>query len=959
MIKLTLDQSVSEVEVLIVVDFVETEKLFEERLIKHLQKLNYQRIVLPDEEALAQNFRNILNERNQKKLNGVPLTDSEFNRLIVKLTAKNIYETARILRDETITLERDDAKFGPLYLNYFDGQQVENNCYQVTNQITIQGKYENRYDVTLLVNGLPLVQIELKKRGIELNEAFNQIMRYRQESYSHSHYNLFKFVQMFVVSNQVNTRYFANGTGELNANFMFIWTEADNQWINDVYPFANSLLNQERLHSMIAKYTIFDEANKALLLMRPYQVYAAERIVKQALETDENGYVWHTTGSGKTLTSFKAAQLLAKEPSIAKVIFLLDRADLNKQTTDNFRSYAEAADLLDGTDSTYDLVRQLKGNQSNLVITTIQKMNNAVRRHVTGLQVLKNQKVVFIVDEAHRSQFGKQQMEISGFFTHAQWFGFTGTPRFKDNPAADKRTTDDIFGKLLHTYLINDAIRDGNVLGFQIDYMKTMRMKDGSYLEDQEKVAAIDTEELYISEERMALVVADILAHHQTKTKNGKYSAMFTVPNTKLAVRYYDLLKKCIAEQQLNLKVATVFTWAANEEGNEDADSQSHSRQQMERIMQEYNETYHTNFTTNDFSRYAGDIADRVKKNLKGSSIDILIVVNMMLTGFDAKKLNTLYIDKNLEYHNLMQAYSRTNRIETKDKPFGQIVAYRNLKKKTDDALMLFGNTSQVGSMVQPPYHEVNLLFKEAIASLVDLVNDPQQVDELVGETSQWEFVNRFRMINRLLTRLNGYSEFTWENGAEKLGLSEQTYNDYRSKYLDLYNDLKTHPTKGSVLELIDFEIELVERDTVNVDYILKLIRQLDRNNQEEQKNQIEEIKKAIHNSGDINLRSKIELLEKFLETIVPNLKPEDDLDIALQEFAEHEKNREFIEYSVEHDIELQAIMETAEEYSYTSRESNEFLKKAIVAPFCVKRDKLKNAMSFVKNTVKKYMIGA
>ncbi|MFV0558627.1 MAG: type I restriction endonuclease subunit R [Enterococcus sp.] len=933
----------------------ETEAQLEERLMKHLHKLNYQRVAIHDEEAMVQNLRQILNQRNQAKLNGVDLTDREFQTVLTKLTSSSIYETARILRDGTLTLEREDSSQPVLYLNYFDSHPA-NNIYQVTNQITIHGKAENRYDVTLLVNGLPLVQIELKKSGVEIAEAFNQIMRYRQFTYTHSKYNLFKFVQMFVVSNRMNTRYFANNAGELNANFMFLWANEDNQGINDIYEFSNSLLNLDRLHSMIARYTIFDEANKMMLLMRPYQVYAAERLVHQALTTNKNGYIWHTTGSGKTLTSFKAAQLLAKEESIGKVIFLLDRADLNKQTTDNFKSYAEIDDLLNGTDSTNDLVRQLTSNQANLIITTIQKMNHAVKRHEQALQRIQGQKIVFIVDEAHRSQFGKQQMEISNYFPQAQWFGFTGTPRFKSNPAADKRTTDDIFHELLHSYLINDAIRDGNVLGFQVDYMKTMKLDTGNYLEDED-VAQIDTEELYTSDERLEIVVGDILKHHQTKTKHGKYCAMFTVPSTKLAVRYYDEFQKQVAAKQLDLRVATVFTWAANEEGNENDQEMTHSMGQMKRIVNDYNETYQTNFAIDDFASYAADIGERLKKNLPKQNIDLLIVVNMMLTGFDAKKLNTLYIDKNMEYHNLMQAFSRTNRVETKDKPFGQIVAYRNLKQKTDDALKLFGNTDEVSLMLQPPYQEIKEKFAEAVAHLISKIHEPQAVDQLEGEEAQWQFVAAFRNINRLLTRMEGYGQFGWDDIKQNLGFSEQTYNDYRSKYLDLYRELQTKTDKTSVLHLVDFEIELAQRDLINVDYILQLIRNLS-SNQNQRQTEIAAIKESLHNSGDLNLRSKMELLLKFLDTIVPQLTEDADIEIELGKFAEAEKQEELTQYAVANDIELQAIMETAGKYEFSQLETIEYLKPVIKGAFPVKRKKTANAINFIIETVKKYTLG-
>lgn len=939
---------------------IESELQLEKKLLTHLHKLNYEEVAIHSEEEMIKNFREILNRRNAPKLNGVDLTDGEFRRILAKLPGSGgVHGAARILRNETITIERDDSTQPKVYLNYFDASDYKNNIYQVTNQITIKGLRENRYDVTILINGLPLVQIELKKSGVEINEAFNQIMRYRQTSYQNSTYKFFMFVQMFVVSNRVNTRYFANGNGELNPNFMFHWTDENNQWLNDVYSFSNSLLNHERLHSIIAKYTVFDESEKKMLLMRPYQVYATEQIMKRATESDKNGYVWHTTGSGKTLTSFKTAQLLSREANITKVIFMLDRADLNKQTTDNFKSYAEVNDLLDGTDSTNDLIKRLNGNDSNLVITTIQKMNNAVKRYGHRIKELRNQKIVFIVDEAHRSQFGKQQKEIIGFFENSQWFGFTGTPRFGDNPAADKRTTDDIFDKLLHSYLINDAIRDGNVLGFQIDYMRTIRLYDGSYLEEDEEVAAIDTEELFTSDERVDAVVESILKQHPLKTKYGKYSAMLTVPSKDMAIKYYDTFRKKIQDKKLDLRVATVFTWEANESGNNNDDKKTHSQFQMERIIEEYNQEFGTKWKTDEFQKYANDIASKVKAHTKGSTIDILIVVNMMLTGFDAKKLNTLYVDKNMDFHNLMQAFSRTNRVETKDKPFGQIVSYRNLKKKTDEALRLFGNTDNVGLILQPEYLKVKAEFKKAVQNLLEKVAEPKKVDGLYGEVEQAEFIRLFRQINRVLTRIQGYSQFEWLSSEEEFGMSEQTYNDFRSKYLDLYRKKIDIPTKISVLNLVDFEIELVERDTINVDYIVKLIRQIPLDSNEEKENKINEIRKVMKNSGDINLRSKMELLERFLLEVIPQLTEKADIDTALNHFVDVERERAIKRYSTENDLDLKSLKLTLEDYQFAGYEDKSYLNETTEGSVFVKRKKIDKAMEFIKNIRNIFTIGA
>ena len=545
----------------------------------------------------------------------------------------------------------------------------------------------NRYDVTILINGLPLVQIELKRRGLDLKEAFNQINRYKKHSYQ----GLYRYLQIFVVSNGVDTKYFANSDKEILFSQTFFWSDEENKRISNLRDFTQTFLDKSFVSKVIARYMITNETDKLLMVMRPYQIYAVESLVTRAFETNNNGFIWHTTGSGKTLTSFKASQILAKEPNIKKVFFLVDRKDLDSQTLAEFNKFEP--DSVDTTDKTDTLVKQIKDINKPLIVTTIQKMANAIKndKYANIMNEYKEEKVIFIIDECHRSQFGQMHKAINKHFKNAQYFGFTGTPRFFENRSQEGRVTADLFEKCLHTYLIKDAIKDGNVLGFSVEYIKTF---DGGFDEnDDEKVKAIDKEEVFMCDERIDLVANHIINIHNAKTKNKQYTAIFTVQSIPMLVKYYDKFK----EINHDLKIAGIFSFGANEESE---GKDEHSRDSLERMITDYNKMFDTNYSTDTFSSYFSDVSKKVKT----AKIDILIVVNMFLTGFDSKTLNTLYVDKNLKYHDLVQAYSRTNRVEKSTKPYGNVVCYRNLKKNTDDALCLFSQTDNTDIVLMESY---------------------------------------------------------------------------------------------------------------------------------------------------------------------------------------------------------------------------------------------------------------
>ena len=606
-----------------------SEAELENQLIKQLNEQDYASVELNDYDALLDNFRKQFCKFNAIKLNNKDLSDKEWERLTNYMLGNSVFDSAKILRDKYV-LERDDGT--KVYVSFIDEDHTKN-IYQVTHQTTVVGKYVNRYDVTLLCNGLPLVQIELKRRGMDLREAVNQIMRYKK----HSYIGLYRYIQMFVVSNGVDTKYFANTDRDLLYSLTFFWTDENNVRITKLKDFSVTFLARDHVNRMLNRFTILNEADKSIMIMRPYQVYAASALIDRARFTNKNAYIWHTTGSGKTLTSFKTAQILSNEPSIKKVVFLVDRKDLDSQTTEEFNKFEK--DSVDVTDRTDVLVKQMKDKNVHLIVTTIQKMANAVKgsRYAKVMDAYRNEKVVFIIDECHRSQFGDMHRDIVRHFNKAQFFGFTGTPRFEVNGKVEGhivQTTASLFGDCLHTYLIKDAIFDNNVLGFHVEYIKTIQ---GDYdLNDQAQVEGIDTDELLFADARMTMIANHIIANHKAKTRNRQYTAIFAVWSIPALIKYYDIFKRI----DHDLNIAAIFSYGANEDGE---GKEEHSRDALERIIGDYNKTYDTNYSTDIFTAYHKDISDRVKGK-KTNQLDILLVVNMFLTGFDSKPLDRVQI---------------------------------------------------------------------------------------------------------------------------------------------------------------------------------------------------------------------------------------------------------------------------------------------------------------------------
>ena len=883
----------------------QTEAQLENDLIDRLEARGWGRVAIADEAAMLTNLKAQLEAHNN-----VTLTNGEFERVLNHLDKGNVFERAKTLRDRYDLTREDGTR---LYIEFMNTREWCRNRYQVASQIAQEGTYQNRYDVTLLINGLPLVQIELKRRGLEIKEAFNQVNRYHRHSYAAGR-GLFQYVQLFVVSNGVDTRYYANNRKQ-SFKQTFTWSDVKNAAINPLADFADAFLDKCHVSKMIAKYTVLHEGDKQLMVLRPYQFYAVEAMIERVKNAPgKNGYVWHTTGSGKTLTSFKASQILTERADVDKVVFVVDRADLDYQTTREFNAYSDGS--VDGTHNTQRLVRQLT-NDTRLIVTTIQKLNAAIskQKFLEQMEPLKGKRTIFIFDECHRSQFGDTHKRITGFFTNFQMFGFTGTPIFADNAnksEAIARTTKDLFGDCLHQYVITDAIRDQNVLRFSVEYWGKLKRRDGSLID--EKVAGIDTKEFFENPDRIESVVDWIIANHGRKTHNRDFTAIMAVGSVDALVQYYEFFAKKKAAGIHDLRVATIFTYGTNEDDKEanglisepefdlanDAPVNVHSREKLDGFIGDYNAMYGTSFSTKDslsFYNYYRDIAKRIKErereNAKESDrVDILLVVAMFLTGFDAKKVNTLYVDKNLKHHGLIQAYSRTNRILNEVKSQGNIVAFRNLKKATDDAIALFADKGANETILIDPYESYVARFNEAAAALRALVATVDAVDALEDENQQLAFVRLFRELARLRNILGVFAEFSWD----QLDLDNQTFDDFKSKYLDIYESTRKSREEGtaSIVNDVDFEIELVRTDRINVAYILNLLREIKADETIEadipdaMDKRVTDIMDML--ATEVQLRSKRDLIEKFIQQNMPLIQPSEDVGEAFNVFWDQEK---------------------------------------------------------------------
>jgi len=909
----------------------QSEQLLEDNLIKQLTTdLGYTYVAISDEAALLANLKTQL-----EKHNNVRLTDREFGQVLNHLNKGNIFERAKILRDK-MQLTRENGQ--SIYIEFLNMDFWCQNQYQVTRQIKNEGSYKNRYDVTLLINGLPLVQIELKKRGLELKEAFNQINRYQRHSFGASN-GLFQYVQIFVISNGVNTKYYANNPKQ-SFKQTFYWSDTHNKPIRQLEAFSAVFLEACHLSKMLTRYTVQHETWQILMVMRSYQYYATEAIIERVKNTNKNGYIWHTTGSGKTLTSFKTSQILATLPQVHKVVFVVDRKDLDYQTQKEFDSFSKGS--VDATEYTGDLVKKFT-DDTKIIVTTIQKLSNAISKqhHLKHMDALKDKRIVFIFDECHRSQFGKTHDDIKKYFGNSQLFGFTGTPIFVDNSIKNergKRTTKDLFDECLHKYVITDAIRDENVLRFTVEYVGKYRRKDDTRTEIDIEVEAIDTKELMESPQRLEKIVDYIIANHDKKTHNKDFTAMFCVNSVETLIKYYELFKAKKEEGKHHLRVVTIFSYTANEEdkdangmlpdedlsGEGSAPINKHSREKLDDFIGDYNRMYNTKYSTKDsqdFYNYYKDIAKRIKEREKEGSkesdrVDILLVVNMFLTGFDAKKLNTLYVDKNLKYHGLIQAFSRTNRILNEKKSQGNIVCFRNLKNATDDAITLFSNKEAKEEIIMKPYEDYVTKFNKAYEKLLQITPTVDSVDELPSEDEELEFVKAFRELIRVKNIMTTFSDFKFED----LQMNEQDFEDFKSKYLDLHDKVKSSTQKEavSILNDVDFELELIQRDEINVAYILRLLARLKEVSAAEQAKQRKEIMDML--SGEVQLRSKRELIEKFINENLPIIEDADAVKGEFEEYWEVERQKGFEAIWKEEKLSPEGLQGILSDYLFSDR---------------------------------------
>ena len=916
----------------------QSEYELEMQLIKQLETQGYIKVSIDDEDELKANFRKMLFEHNKEKLNNTPFTDKEFNRILIHLEGKSIYNSSKLFRDKFV-LEREDGT--EVYLEFFNSKNWTKNKFQVTNQVTMINKYTNRYDVTILINGLPLVQVELKRRGLDLKEAFNQIERYRRHSYK----GLYRYIQCFVITNGVDTKYFSNSDKPLNFNFTFFWSDEKNNRISNLSKFTESFFERHMLNNIIGKYMVISDADKNLMVMRPYQIYAVEALTKRALETNNNGYIWHTTGSGKTLTSFKASQLLSNEEKIKKVFFLIDRKDLDSQTVEEFNKFE--ADCVDTTDNVGTLIKQVEDINSRLIVTTIQKLARLLKseKYAHRMDKYREEKVIFIIDECHRSQFGEMHTAINKHFVNAQYFGFTGTPRLVENKSQDGRTTADLFDTCLHHYLIKDAINDNNVLGFSVEYIKTF---DGDFDEnDETKVSAIDKEEVFHSQDRIDKVSQHIIDNHNAKTANKKFTSLFTVDSIPLLIKYYDTFKKL----DHDLKIAAVFTFQDNEDLS---GKDEHSRESLERIIEDYNKMFpskdNTKFSTDTFQAYFKDLS----RKIKNAEVDIVLVVNMFLTGFDSKPLNTLYVDRNLNYHGLVQAFSRTNRILDDTKPYGNIVCYRNLKKNTDEAICLFSQTENTDVVLMESYDHYLGLFKERLDDLYKLAPNIDMIDSIQNEEGKKNFVIAFRELSKQLIKLKTFVDFEFDK--EKIGMAHQEYEDYKSKYFRIYDELKkSAPEKESILLYIDFAIELMAIDKINVDYIMNLIRDIDFSDEEKRKADIEKIKRLLDSADNENLRLKADLIRAFLDEVVPKANKNSSMDDLFNEFIEEKRVYEITEFAENIDIVKETMKDYITEYEYSGIIDSAKIKDSINGGLLKKKKLSEKIKHFIIDHVSKF----
>lgn len=955
----------------------------ENNLIDRLLEMRYDYVYLKNYDDVKRNFREQFCRFNAKKLTeakGKPeLSDSEFDRVMVRMEGLQVYEGAKRLRESWV-LPLDDGK--DVYVDFLSDDS-ERNIFQVTHQITMDPAhkedvvYRNRYDVTVFINGLPLVQIELKKPGVEIDQAINQINRYRKYSFK----GLFKLIQLFVVSNSTQTKYFANvnevfpdgSRQDIPKSLAFYWTDEQNVRIPKLMDFASVFLTRFQITELLTRYFVIKQTEPVLMVMRPYQIFAVRECFNRIVISRKNGYVWHCTGSGKTLSSYKLAALLRDHHTIDKVILLIDRKDLDDQTIDEYNSFEKGC--VDQTEDTQTLVDDFGDDTKKLIITTIQKLSNAVKldKYMSLMKEYKNRRVVFIIDECHRSQFGEMHARIEKHFTNANWIGFTGTPIFKENRQGREKITADLFATdtdkmdpCAAKYPIRNAIADGNVLRFNVEFLQTMKkiQLNGQefgpeMLEDAAwcRKNGINPDDWYHDDRRIAAVADDVLGNlkrHINPQGKDVYTAIFATDRIETLLKYYRYMKDHNPE---GYKIAAIFTT----KDNADPDEGSGTPEDLEMCMDDYSAMFPgKQYDRTKFDAYRKDIVKRMKQKDE-PQIDLLLVVDMFLTGFDSKPTNTLILDKRLVWHSLLQAYSRTNRVDKLTKQFGQIVAYRNIKAAQDDALRLFSGGGNPNDFLLKSYDYYVASYRQHVDSLRAVCPTADEAAFLDNEDDQVKYILAFRNVAHVLATLKTFTKFDWADLATFL--DEDEYADYKSWYLTFYDDHKKPGAGGtpSPIDDIDFEIELVRTDRINVVYILNLLKDLNRKDPELMRQGIDQILQEIERSDNEKLRYKKENLKRFVTEKFFEIDPALDITQAYAEFEAECMKADLQKFADENGVGVDVVSDLVTRFMSNSKEiTKESIRQDVLDLHLglLKTTKLINAIIiFMKDMDDKYSV--
>lgn len=915
-----------------------TEAALEKSFIQQCQSLGFEKTTINNEGELLENARIQLSKLNRKVLKNQDLSKAEFDQILHEISKKNITYCARLLRDKFI-ITRDDGT--RVYIQFI-AEYHKNNVFQVANQITTRAKYGNaRYDVTLLINGLPIYQIELKRAGVDINEAINQINRYKSQAYP----GLFKFIQVFVVTTGVETRYFANtNSSQINKSFTFYWTDESNVRISELMHFTKRFLNPNFACELFWNYVFvanLDSGDEKLMVMRPYQIYATKSVLHHILKRNEDCYVFHVTASGKTCTSWRISRLLMRNSTVEKVIFLSDRTELDEQTTSEFEKFDGKAGSSRCIADTVELADKMADRNVKFINTMVHKMSLAVKepKYRKKFNYLQNERIVFIIDECHRSQCGEMHKVLKSFFKKARYVGFTGTPIFKENQELKDVITTDLFGVCAHAYTYPQAIADKSVLPIDIQYYQTM-IEDFKANGDC-KVNGINKEEALLHEKRIQHNVDYMIKTIPMKCNiaGRHYCAMLTTQDIRMAIRYYKEFKK----QPNDLKVAMIYS-----EKGENTEFSQEKIEAFDEALTDYNNMFGTNFhAKSKCAPYKRDLANRIK----AGDIDLVIVVDIFITGFDAPKINTLFVDREMKWQQIMQAFARTIRLEAECKTQGNIICFRNLKDKVDAALKLFSKTDDI-STIQVESYDVRLKqAQKFVSEVISIVPTPSDVNNLFSEKKKKDFVVAFQSLMLAVSVLRTNANFSWKQLSP---ITEQSFNEYVSCYKSIahWRESARKAKEVSILDDIDFKLELLTEDHVNYDYLMELINAVVWAEGEAKKDKIEELYKYLEEHQNEMSRSKYELIIKFLHNFIYTLKKNESFDEAFDVFVEIEKEDRFNEFIINHNYKPDILQKLIDEYSFSQKIDTTLLESGFVnsAGFLERVRRGKIAEEFIKS---------